>query len=158
MATTKPRITITLTHRQHEVLKAISDNSGQSMSAFVSEILEQSLPVLERMAESFRKIKSAQDEQRKRIAEELDQAQNAVEPILAQVIGQFDLFMGKVETAAGVSGDTALAGADGERSAAQTPATNRGVTPTPAKSPKASPRKELRVSAPPKVFPKKKGV
>ena len=87
MATTKPRITVTLSQRQHDVLRSISDNSGQSMSTFVNELLEQSLPVLERMAETFRKIKAAQDEQKKRIFEELDQAQAEVEPVLDQVLG-----------------------------------------------------------------------
>lgn len=106
MATTKPRITITLSERQHDVLRSISENSGQSMSAFVHELLEQSLPVLERMAETFRKIKNAQDEQRRRIVAELDDAQAAVEPVLDHVLGQFDLFMGKVERAVG-AGDAA---------------------------------------------------
>ena len=105
MATSKPRITITLNHRPYEVLKAISDCSNQPMSAFISELLEESLPVLERMAESFRKIKAAQAEQKKRIADELEQAQAGVEPILEQVLGQFDLFMSLVETAAGAGGE-----------------------------------------------------
>lgn len=107
MATTKPRITITLNERQHAVLRSISENSGQSMSSFVHELLEQSLPVLERMAETFRKIKGAQDEHRRRIVAELDEAQGAVEPIVAQAIGQFDLFCSKVETAA--TGGSAVA-------------------------------------------------
>lgn len=129
MATTKPRITITLTHRQHEVLRAISENSGQSMSTFVTEIVELSLPTLERMAETFRKIKSAQDEQKKRIADELEQAQAAVEPVLDQVMGQFDLFLSRVEEAVGVGAPDAR-----ERAAAPTPTaalapdTNRGAT------------------------------
>ena len=102
MATTKPRITVTLSDRQYAAIKAISDNSGQSMSAFLGELLEQSLPVLERMGETFRKIKSAQDEHRARIASELDLAQSAVEPIVAQALGQFDLFCKRVESASGV--------------------------------------------------------
>lgn len=156
MATSKPRITITLRPRQYEVLKAISDNSGQSMSAFVSEILEQSLPVLERMAESFRKIKSAQDEQKKRIAEELDQAQSAVEPILEQVMGQFDLFMAKVESAAGVgSTDARMRAGDPAPAEARTPATNRGVTPSPSNPSKPAPSKARRASTASKVSPKK---
>lgn len=137
MPTIKPRITITLSNRQHDVLRSISENSGQSMSAFVHEMLEQSLPVLERMAESFRKIKAAQDEQKKRIADELDQAQAAVEPILDQVLGQFDLFMTRIESAAGGVGVSAPAG-DTAPGAAPTPGTNRGVTPSPSKTRKAS--------------------
>lgn len=144
MATTKPRITVTLTQRQHDVLKAISEYGGQSMSAFVSEILEQSLPVLERMAESFRKIKAAQDEQKKRIATELDQAQSAVEPMLDQVIGQFDLVMARIEEAAGApAADGALRAApDGAPAAVLTPATNRGVTPKAGRGRKSPPGKE----------------
>ncbi len=158
MATTKPRITVTLTQRQHDVLRVISDCGGQPMSAFISDMLEQALPVLERMAESFRKIKAAQDEQKKRIVEELDQAQAEVEPVLEQVLGHFDLFMAKIEHAAGAAETSARADGIGAPTAPSTPATNRGVTPSPSRPPKPAPRKELRVSAPPKVFPKKRGV
>lgn len=157
MATTKPRITVTLSHRQHDVLKSISDNSGQSMSTFVSELLEQSLPVLERMAETFRKIKAAQDEQKKRIVEELDQAQAEVEPVLDQVLGQFDLFMTKIEGAAGAAlTDAATGGAGGAASAAHaTPVTNRGVTPSPSIPPKRPRRKASEAISSPKVSSKK---
>lgn len=154
MATTKPRITVTLSQRQHDVLRVISECGGQSMSAFVSEILEQSLPVLERMAESFRKIKAAQDEQKKRIADELDQAQAEVEPVLEQVLGQFDLFMTKIERAAGgapeARSDTAA-----PRAARSTPVTNRGVTPSPSHPPKRPRRKASEAISSPKVSSKK---
>lgn len=158
MATTKPRITVTLTQRQHDVLRVISDCGGQPMSAFISDMLEQALPVLERMAESFRKIKAAQDEQKKRIVEELDQAQAEVEPVLEQVLGQFDLFMTKVEQAT-------LAGADGVREhasapalvAGSTPVTNRGVTPTPTKTRKAPTGKASKPVEAEKVFQKSRG-
>ena len=60
MATTRPRITVTLTKRQYDVLKAISEYGGETMSYFVGDLIEQSLPVLERMAETFRKIKLVQ--------------------------------------------------------------------------------------------------
>lgn len=127
MATTKPRITVTLTHRQHEVLRSISDNSGQSMSTFISEMLELSLPTLERMASAFQKIKTAQDIQRKKIVAELDEAQAAIEPIVQATVGQFDLFMARVEEAAGVPGTGGTPGA-GASAAAPAPATNRGAT------------------------------
>lgn len=141
MATTKPRITITLSQRQHEVLRSISENSGQSMSTFVSEILELSLPTLERMAETFRKIKAAQDEQRKRIVVELEQAQSEVEPVLDHVMGQFDLFMSRIEEAAGVSGAPARSEARMDApdapAAAPAPVTNRGATGRKGKAGKA---------------------
>ena len=158
MATSKPRITITLNHRQYEVLKAISDCSNQPMSAFISELLEESLPVLERMAESFRKIKAAQAEQKKRIADELEQAQAGVEPILEQVLGQFDLFMSRVETAAGAGGEGMRKRPPAPASAAdRTPVTNRGVTPSPINPPKRSRRKASGGFSSEKVFSKPKG-
>lgn len=160
MATTKPRITVTLTNRQHDVLRVISECGGQSMSAFIGELLEQSLPVLERMAETFRKIKAAQDEQKKRIVDELDQAQAEVEPVLEQVLGQFDLFMSKLEQVAGAG---APASSVAEPAApvpakARTPVTNRGVTPSHSPSPKPLRRKPSGDFSSAKVSSKKSGV
>lgn len=133
MATTKPRITITLTERQHAVLKSISDSSGQPMSKFISEILEPSMPTLERMAAAFQKISAARHIQRERFIESLDQAQTAMEPIVQQAIGQFDLFMAQVEQAAeAVPTDRKRSGAGGGAAASPPPSTNRGDTP-PAK-------------------------
>lgn len=158
MATTKPRITVTLTQRQHDVLRVISDCGGQPMSAFISDMLEQALPVLERMAESFRKIKAAQDEQKKRIADELDQAQAEVEPVLEQVLGQFDLFMAKVEQAAGAGAvDARQRAAAAAPAAPSTPVTNRGVTPSPSPSPKPLRRKASGEVSLKKVSSKKPG-
>lgn len=157
MATTKPRITVTLTQRQHDVLRVISDCGGQPMSAFISDMLEQALPVLERMAESFRKIKAAQDEQKKRIVEELDQAQAEVEPVLEQVLGQFDLFMAKIEHAAGAAETSARADGIGAPAAPSTPATNRGVTPSPSHPPKRPRRKASGDISHAKVSSKKSG-
>lgn len=157
MATTKPRITVTLSQRQHDVLRVISECGGSSMSSFVSEILEQSLPVLERMAESFRKIKAAQEEQKKRIVEELDQAQAEVEPVLEQVLGQFDLFMSKVERAAGAVPAGSVATPGTAPAAARTPVTNRGVTPQHGKSRKPSSGKASSHSESPRSSSKKSG-
>lgn len=134
MATTKPRITVTLTQRQHDVLRIISECGGQSMSAFISELLEQSLPVLERMAQSFRKIKAAQDEQKKRIADELDQAQSDIEPVLDQVLGQFDLFMTRIEQTATSAATTPRGEGVPALGALPAPVTNRGATRTRAKA------------------------
>lgn len=158
MATTKPRITVTLTQRQYDVLRVISECGGQPMSAFISELLEQSLPVLERMGESFRKIKAAQDEQKKRIVEELDQAQAEVEPVLEQVLGQFDLFMTKIEQAAGAAATDARERAGAAAAAApSTPVTNRGVTPSQVKGRKSAPGKASSRSSSPRSSSKKSG-
>lgn len=138
MATTKPRITITLTKRQHEVLRSISESSGKPMSAFLMELIDGSMPMLERMAVAFQKIHAAQTAERKRYAAELEETQSALEPIVQQVVGQFDLFMSKVESRAGAVTDAAPAAPARRTAARSSPLTNRGATP-----PKGKGRKPL---------------
>ena len=99
MATTKPRITITLNQRTYEVLKAIGDLGDKPMSAFVSEMLDSALPTLERMAATFQAIKGAQETERGRFLASLDRAQSLLEPAVMEAVGQFDLFLATVETA-----------------------------------------------------------
>lgn len=140
MATAKPRITITLTKRQHEVLKSISDNSGQSMSSMICEFIEVAMPTFERMAVTFQKIKQAKDANRERIVGILDDAQDALEPIAQAVTGQFDMFMGRVEDAAAAGGALATPAAD----ASDAPPTNRGATTNRSTARKASTGKALK--------------
>lgn len=150
MATTKPRITVTLSQHQHAVLRSISESSGQPMSQFISEILDASLPTLERMAVAFERIASIRTEQRERFAGALEQAQTALEPIAQALSGQFDLFMAQVEEAAAAAPVGTRSATDGG-AAASPPSTNRGDTP-PAKKkgkqPQAAPRKVSQAKRP----------
>ena len=134
MATKNPRITITLTDKTYALLKAISGCTSQPMSTFVTEMLETASPTLERMAVTFQKIKQAQEIERSRFMETLDDAQAAIEPVVMQTLGQFDLFLGKIERAADVpaSVPTRKRGPEGGAAAApaSSPPTNRGDTPT----------------------------
>jgi hypothetical protein len=145
MATTKPRITVTLTERQHEVLKIISDCGGQSMSSLLGELIEVSLPTFERMANIFQKLRQVKTAERARMVQALDDAQSALEPIANAAVDQFDLFLGRIEQAAeGVgpqrSEDTITAAAP------LAPVTNRGATPTRAKPRKPSATRVSKVS------------
>ena len=104
------------------------------MSTFVTEMLDSARPTLERMAVTFQKIKRAQDAERARFLESVDDAQSALEPVVMETLGQFDLFMGKIDRAIegmGVGG-TCEAGAPTPlpSAAAESPPTNRGDTPT----------------------------
>lgn len=129
MATTRPRITVTLTHRQHEILSTISQASGQSMSAYIVELLETCEPVLERMAATMQRLKALNDTRKASVLAALDEAQTTLEPVMDAVIGQFDLFATKLERAAGVGGDTCPerdAGAPGHEAPAA-PAIPRSV-------------------------------
>lgn len=128
MATIKPRITITITPRQHEVLRSISESSGQPMSAFLSEMLEVSMPTLERMATTFQKLKKAQTIERERYLQSMDETQDVLEGIAQQAMGQFDLFMAAIEQSADAKIEPAERARLGSGAAAPAPATNRGAT------------------------------
>jgi uncharacterized protein (DUF1778 family) len=133
MATTKPRITVTLTHRQHELLKAISDATGSSMSAYVSDLLESCEPVLERMATTMQKLRQLNTQRKASVVAALDEAQTAIEPVMNAVLGQFDLFASQVERAVGaVEGSASGSGAPPTAQAADPRLVITGVNP-PAK-------------------------
>lgn len=136
MATSKPRITVTLSPRQHEVLQAFSKFSGKTMSSTIGEFLEASMPTLERMAATFQRIHEMQEKERDRIASQLDDAQSVLEPLIMQSLDQFDLFLGQVEQAVG----GVSASGEGAAQPVSTPLTNRGVTPTHEKARKTKSR------------------
>lgn len=142
MATNRPRITITLTDRQHEVLRSLSSSSGQSMSAYVVEFLDMALPTLERMAVSMQALARSREDQIGRIRAQLDEAQAVLEPLAAAAVEQADLFWGKIDAAVSDTGAAAAPAPTGARGAGQrpqSPRTNRGVTPTPAEPLKPKP-------------------
>lgn len=161
MATAKPRITVTLDQHTYDVLKVISECGGQPMSAFVSEMLDSARPTLERMAATFQKIKQAQDAERSRFLESVDEAQAALEPVVMHTLGQFDLFLGAVENAVDgmVAGGGRVAGAPSAipSAPARSPSTNRGDTPTRGKSRKASSGKASGVVLKKEVLKKTRG-
>ena len=134
MATTKPRITITLTARQHEVLRAISESSGQAMSAMLSEFIDLAMPTFERMAATFQQLKRAQDLERSKVLSALEHAQSALEPIAQEAAGQFDLFMQRIDGAVVLDRSEART----TTTATASPSTNRGDTPRKGTGRKAS--------------------
>lgn len=140
MATTRPRITITLTERQHAILRSLSKSTGQSMSSNVAELLELALPTLERMAVAMQAIAKTRENQIGQVRAQLDEAQAVLEPLAASLVAQTDLFWGMIEQASQAGPEAGASPTSGQRAqAAATPPTNRGVTPHPAKPSKPKP-------------------
>ena len=135
MASSKPRITVTLTPRQHEVLKSISESGGSSMSALLGELIEVTMPTLERMAHTFKKLRQAQTIERAKMVEAMDESLAILEPIAASAIDQFDLFLGKIEQGIDAPGPQRSEDTDAATTAPAAPITNRGAT-----TPRAKPR------------------
>lgn len=163
MATKRPRITITLNERQHAVLQAISRTGGQSMSGFVTGMIEAALPTLERMAATFQVVHQAHEQERARFVQAMDRAQQHVEPLALLAVNQLDLFLDEMThqpepVAAGTRPGSSTGtdplperpagrkktGAKRAAGDAPTPRTNRGVTPHPQTARKAAPAANLR--------------
>lgn len=153
MPTKKPRITITLTERQHEVLQSISSSSGQPMAGIVTEVLEEIMPIFEKMAVTFQHLKNAKNLEKAKFTQALDDAHSAFEPLVAETADQFDLFLGKIERAAGPAARGARA-VPGRPKAKPDPLTNRGVTTSGEKGPKPKGRKGLQSISESPVFKK----
>lgn len=140
MPTLNPRITITLQPSVHATLRRLSELTGNSQSAMVGELLEQSLPIFERMvkvleaAHRLREqglgapseigvgLEHAQRRLERQLGLELDEFTDLTAPLLAEVE--------KVERRAGRAAGTGAASpaARSERRGARgTPPSNRGV-------------------------------
>ena len=160
-----PRITITLTEQQHQLFQSLTKYTGKPMSGYISDLLHASTPVLERMAAVFQRIHQQQQKEKNRLTSELEQVQDALEPIASNMLNQFDLFLAKV---APVSDEQADARPprpnevwpDGRTTAqpSSTPHTNRGDTPPHGKTPNTAPNKPRRSVRPREVLKKNKGL
>lgn len=128
MATTKPRITITLSENQHRLLKSISESSGNSMSYLVADIIEASEPILERTASAFSHLKELNEENKRKIKQAMQSAQDIIEPMAFNAINQMDCFIDTL---------TDIHQSDEHPS----PLTNRGDTSPRKKETKAAPQK-----------------
>lgn len=97
MSTTKPRITITLEPVTALQLKRISELTGSSQSALVSEVLEQSqeifarlLVVLEAAEQARLSAEAAKRSIRKESVKNLDDAQRRIEKQMGIVLDLFE--------------------------------------------------------------------
>lgn len=141
MPAVNPRITITLKPQTHAALQRMSQLAGNSMSAIVGQLLEESQPVFDRMVrllEAAAKIKESAQGERDRIAKGLEDAQANLEqqlglgldwmdeasaPIL-EAAEKLDRRAGRAERA---RREPARAARPAKRA---TPMSNRGVTPS----------------------------
>lgn len=93
MATSNPRITVTLTPAVHAVLRELSELGGQSQSSIVGELLESSLPVFERVVLALRAASTIQASAKAEIASGLERAQAKLETQMGLLLGEMDQTM-----------------------------------------------------------------
>jgi len=90
MATTKPRITVTLSPEVYETLSALSNLQERSMSSIVSELLEISHPIQSRVLAALSHAQTVKLEANADFASELDRAQAQAESALAPLLAILD--------------------------------------------------------------------
>lgn len=105
MATTKPRITITLERNQHELLKRMADYQGSSMSSIIVELLDSVVPVLERVCVAIEHARMAQESVRENLKEAAEESEKVVMPHLMAAMGQLDIFLEQCEKASKEASD-----------------------------------------------------
>ena len=143
--TKNPRITVTLQPGVHVVLKRLSALAGNSQSGLVGELLEDSLPVFERMVRVLEAANAAKDSFKVGMSASLDAAQTKLEGQLGLALEAMDEgFRPILEEAEAVrrresraSREKGAAVAARPALRASTPMSNRGVTPHPEKAKKA---------------------
>jgi hypothetical protein len=93
MPTAKPRIQVTVTNSQYELLKRLAKLQQRSMSAVLSELFDQIEPVYERVAVVLQAAMRAQDSMKDGLRTATESAERELAPMLGAAMGQLDLLM-----------------------------------------------------------------
>jgi hypothetical protein len=153
MPTKNPRLTITLQPSLAAQLRRLSELTGNSQSAVISELLQGSGPVFDRLIAVLEAAKTAKASMRGKLVEDMERAQAQVEGALGMALDGFDQFTGSLlDEAEAVTRRArrgpATRGATGRGAAQPTPISNRGVRYDPIAT-KTIAKKRTRVSLEP---------
>lgn len=107
MPTAKPRITITLTDKQHAVLSSLAGLQKVSMSSIVVDLLETTIPVLERLSGILSNAASAPQDLLDELRRTAQSAENEVSGMAPHVLGLLDEMRELTEGTGEGSGDGA---------------------------------------------------
>ena len=91
MPTAKPRIQVTLTTAQYELLQRLSKLQHRSMSSIVAELWESIHPVLERVAVVLQAAVRAQDSAKEGLRAATEESERQLRPHVAAALGQLDM-------------------------------------------------------------------
>ncbi|MEV8190539.1 hypothetical protein [Streptomyces halstedii] len=93
MATSKPRITVTLDDDVHQLYRELADIQGCSMSSLVADLLRATVPVQQQVLAAMKTALSLQEGSRAEFLEKLQrahqQASDTVTPMMA-ILGEFE--------------------------------------------------------------------
>lgn len=149
MATTKPRLTITLNPHTHLVVSTLAELQGHSKSKVITDLLDAVVPVLERTARVIQMAQTAQTTVTDDMRKSLEESEQKLSVLLNDAMGE----MGMLEQL--VSGDEEAAGVgpanrgESRSEQSQPPYSNRGVRskPTPKPDQKTKSKKPTKSTA-----------
>jgi hypothetical protein len=119
MATDKPRITVTLPPRSHEVLARFAKLNGQSMSSVVADFVELVIPSLVRAVAFIERAQGAGDEVKAGMRASLEKADRELFPLLEKALSQSDMFLAEIAAIADARGAADAMGRTGGDGPAQ---------------------------------------
>jgi hypothetical protein len=99
MPTTKPRLTITLEPRTHQVLARLSRAGGDSMSSLITQFVDLAVPSMERLVVILEHAQRAPEEIKDGLRSALGRVEAETIPRVVEALGQGDLFIGDVALA-----------------------------------------------------------
>lgn len=116
MATTKPRINVTLEPHRYALFKRLAALQGVSMSSLVAELLEAVAEPMERVCVILEAAAKAPGDLKTGLRAAVDRAEASLVPNALKTLEQFDMFLGDISSvveAATIPGDVRAAGAVG---------------------------------------------
>lgn len=96
MATTKPRVTLTLQPDQAALLQRLSSLQGRPVSQVLADVLDVAWPTLFAVADALERAQSAQAIELDRLAGVLSRAQELASPV-GELLGLLDELAGRPE-------------------------------------------------------------
>lgn len=127
MATTKPRITITLEKAQYELVRRMAKAQGQSMSSIVVETVEMIAPTMENVLVMLDSLANVREDVRQGLKQSAQRAEDIVTPLLGQALEQIDLFKKQISEAERQVPPTAVTAPASPRIARKSPKNPRPV-------------------------------
>ena len=146
MPTAKPRIQVTVTESQYQLLKRLAQLQDRSMSAVLSELFDQIEPVYERVAVVLQAALRAQDSMKQGLIAATESAEAELAPMLAQAMGQLDMLVHATEVPPPLPAEASAASPAGSE-ATPGPVTRGSASPhTPPKAAHIRPTSPRRAS------------
>lgn len=99
MATTKPRVHVTLEPHRYDLLRRLAGLQGVSMSHVIADLLETVAPPLERVVCVLEAAQVAQTDFKSGLLAACDRAEASLLPAALAAVDQFDLFIADASAA-----------------------------------------------------------